>query len=418
MRSTILISALCLSTPAALCQGLLIPDSTGDVLMLFSPVDGSLINANQVDMTALGAAPSTPIEALEVGGELWVSDQVADVILRFSADGTTYLGEYGMGRDNIRGFAAIGGGIWLANAGTGGAGYGQVIKNYDASGMLLGTSPVGSPFDVVGFGADMLVANIVDENIELFDTAGNFLSTFHDSDGLTGIDFPEQLKIKASNGNVLAAGFADPSGLYEYDSSGTEVAYIDTGLTGLRGVHELQNGNLLFTNGAGVHVWDVTTATVTTVMAGVSARFISEWSGGSMPIGNSYCGPAIANSTGFPAEITAAGSTNVNANNVTLNVIQVPAGQFGYFLVSRDQGFFQPPGSSGFICVANDIGRYNSVPEIITGPSGSLSVDLTMLPTNTPGSQMTMAGETLNFQCWYRDTGSTSNFSDGVSISF
>ena len=50
----------------------------------------------------------------------------------------------------------------------------------------------------------------------------------------------------------------------------------------------------------------------------------------------------------------------------------------------------------------------------------SLPIDLTDIPTNTPGSQMVMAGETINFQCWYRDSNpaTTSNFTDGLSIVF
>ena len=29
-----------------------------------------------------------------------------------------------------------------------------------------------------------------------------------------------------------------------------------------------------------------------------------------------------------------------------------------------------------------------------------------------------MPGETLNFQCWYRDLGNTNNFTDAVSVVF
>ncbi|MCP3915155.1 MAG: hypothetical protein GY711_06340 [bacterium] len=54
----------------------------------------------------------------------------------------------------------------------------------------------------------------------------------------------------------------------------------------------------------------------------------------------------------------------------------------------------------------------------IMGPEGTIRVDLTDLPTNTPGSQMVMLGETLNFQCSYRDVANTNNFTDGRSVTF
>lgn len=38
---------------------------------------------------------------------------------------------------------------------------------------------------------------------------------------------------------------------------------------------------------------------------------------------------------------------------------------------------------------------------------------------STPtGSVSVLAGETWNWQAWFRDVGGTSNFSDGVSIQF
>ncbi|MCP3915060.1 MAG: hypothetical protein GY711_05855 [bacterium] len=139
---------------------------------------------------------------------------------------------------------------------------------------------------------------------------------------------------------------------------------------------------------------------------------------GTGDLGTSYCGPAIPNSSGFAGEISAVGSVFVVANNVTLNADQLPPGQFGYFLAGQTQGFFNPPGSQGIICLMGNIGRYNSVPDIIQGPSGSVAIDLTSIPVNPP--RAAMAGETWNFQCWYRDVNptSTSNFTDGVSITF
>ncbi|MCP3918180.1 MAG: LamG domain-containing protein [bacterium] len=136
------------------------------------------------------------------------------------------------------------------------------------------------------------------------------------------------------------------------------------------------------------------------------------------PIGTTYCSPAVANSTGQFGVITAFGSAVVNFNDVALTADQLPPNQFGFFLVGRTQGSFIPPGSSGFICMTGDIGRYNAITEIFQGPTGALAIDLTDIPTNTPGSQMVMPGETINFQAWYRDILTTNNFTDAVSIDF
>ena len=60
-------------------------------------------------------------------------------------------------------------------------------------------------------------------------------------------------------------------------------------------------------------------------------------------------------------------------------------------------------------------------PVLSTGASGS--VELTIDRTNTPtptGSVSVLAGETWNFQAWYRDLhpGPTSNFTDALSVTF
>ncbi len=52
------------------------------------------------------------------------------------------------------------------------------------------------------------------------------------------------------------------------------------------------------------------------------------------------------------------------------------------------------------------------------GPTFTVQLDLNNLPTNAPGSQQALPGETLNLQCVYRDFGNTYNFTDAVSVVF
>ena len=101
---------------------------------------------------------------------------------------------------------------------------------------------------------------------------------------------------------------------------------------------------------------------------------------------------------------------------LTLTADLLPPAQFGYFLTSQTQGFFNPPGSNGFICLGGSIGRFNQPQNVGQGPTFSIQVDLTNIPVNPPVA--VMPGESWNFQCWYRDVGNTNNFTDGVNIQF
>ncbi len=135
------------------------------------------------------------------------------------------------------------------------------------------------------------------------------------------------------------------------------------------------------------------------------------------PLGNQYCGPGVPNSSGASAVITADGSKSVVVNDVTLTAAQLPVGQFGFFLTSQTQGFFNPPGSNGFICLGGAIGRFNQPQNIGQGPTFSIQVDLTAVPRPT-GPVAVQPGDTWNFQAWYRDVGNTNNFTDAVSVTF
>ncbi|MCP3918870.1 MAG: hypothetical protein GY711_25260 [bacterium] len=133
-------------------------------------------------------------------------------------------------------------------------------------------------------------------------------------------------------------------------------------------------------------------------------------------LGATYCSPAVANSTGFPAVLTATGSPYVNQNFLTLSASQLPPGQFGYFLASQTQGMVVPPGSQGLLCLSGNTGRFDEPQQIVQGPGGDLDVDLAGIPVNPPAAAQ--VGDTWNFQCWYRDVGGTSNFSDALSVTF
>jgi hypothetical protein len=255
---------------------LMVPDSTNDRVMLFNSFDGSLITDSFIDLVPQGAA--TPINAVQVGQEIWVSDQIADSIFRYSLDGSAHLGTISGGMDNIRGIEWVGNTVYVSNSGTNNGAPGQAVVTIDVNthavsgSFLVGDDQAGDPFDVLDYFGNLLINDIDGEDIDTFTTGGAFVSVFHESDGVSGIDFPEQMT-RTHMGHVLAAGFSSPAGIYEYDHTGAQVNYWDVG-SSLRGVHELGNGNIMFTDGDGVHVLDPATGQITTSYAGVSARYI------------------------------------------------------------------------------------------------------------------------------------------------
>ncbi len=131
--------------------------------------------------------------------------------------------------------------------------------------------------------------------------------------------------------------------------------------------------------------------------------------------GTAYCDPASPNSTGMPAILDGHGSDVVVDNALVLHAFQLPPNKSGYPLISATQG--SNPVGSGVLCLSGTIGRY---PALIfnsgaAGDSGLILLDLTNLPNAIGGS--VMAGETWNFQVWYRDIG-TSNFTNGLTVVF
>lgn len=138
-------------------------------------------------------------------------------------------------------------------------------------------------------------------------------------------------------------------------------------------------------------------------------------------VGNSYCGPAVVNSSGNPGTIRAMGSAAVANNDLMLVASDLPLSQFGFFLNSMTQGLINHPGGSqGNLCIVGSLGRYNAqIFNSGASGTGSITLDLSQTPTPT-GPVSIMIGDTWNFQCWYRDLNPTpvSNFTDAVSVLF
>ncbi|MCA9001984.1 MAG: endonuclease [Planctomycetes bacterium] len=154
----------------------------------------------------------------------------------------------------------------------------------------------------------------------------------------------------------------------------------------------------------------------------VDCLFNGNCSGPPPTFGQIYCTPATVNSSGNPAVISASGSINVADNDLTLFASQMPTNNIGYFLCGTAVTWIpMPAGSQGILCVGGQLGRFNSPTEVRwTGALGffQVPIDLTQMPTNPV--QPVLAGQSWNFQAWFRDQNptSTSNFTDAIAFTF
>jgi len=269
MFRTHLSGSLC----AAIALGAILPaqqvvvtqNGTTDRLMSFSPVDGSLLSD---DLFSLD--DTTQVSATLVGNEVWVTQQIADRIVRYDVCGNR-LGEIGPtftggGLDNIRGINFIGGVVYVCNDGGNNGATINSLVTFDTAGNHLGTLPLSdspSPFSVIPFNGNLLVASSsAGDDVHEYTTAGVSVGLFHDS---TSINFAHQIA-PASDGNYWCATFTSDSIVKLDAATGNILSTFSTDNT--RGVYELQNGNLLWTNSSGAYVYDVVSATSTLVVAG------------------------------------------------------------------------------------------------------------------------------------------------------
>ncbi len=261
-------------------QLLMIPDSAGDRIMLFHAATGALIDADFI--RDAGGAPydfQAPKDAIQVGGEIWVTDQSSDAIFRFDLQGA-YISAITEGLDNLRGMEWIDDVVYVCNAGTGNGAPGEAILRFTPEGMPLASfAQPGSPFDVFPHDGELLISDSSSNDVERWTAGGAALGRFEND--ASGLAFPQQIARRASNGNLLVAGFSGGAnaGIYEFDAGGAQVALRAAGVA-VRGVYELSNGRLLFTTGSGtsgaVRILDPASGQIVDALAGgITPQFVN-----------------------------------------------------------------------------------------------------------------------------------------------
>ena len=257
-------------------------------------------------------------------------------------------------------------------------------------------------------GGNWYDADLVPDGAGTFDVNNVVLGVNLGGGGSESVEHVDSSYPAFSVQSVLIANWDDEAVYaYELDGSGDPVlatervfleccAYFYMGST-----TDAQTGDFLFAD------WD--SGDMVTVV-----KFSADW------IGTNYCGPANLNSSGQSGVMAAWGFEVVAANSVRLDAAQLPANQWGMFVNSMTQGFVNPPGSQGNLCLGGAIGRYKQDIKN-SGAGGQFSVQLDLTQTPTPGGPVAIQpGETWHFQAWYRDLnpGATSNFTDGLTILF
>jgi hypothetical protein len=423
----LLAASLVVASSASAQQVLLVVDSGNDRVMQYDAFDGSLINDSFILSGSGAFAFQTPKEAIQVDNEIWVVDQLADSLFVFDLAGT-YLRTIAGGLDNLRGGEFINGVVYITNAGATNNAPGPAVVMFDTAGTNLGyfSTQNTSPFDLVLVNNELVVTDFAADTIDRYDLQGGYLGALAAGGAGTAMNQPEQISLTAQN-TVIAACFGAPIGAYEYDGLGVEVSYVPTN-AGLRGARRLGNGNLMYTASIGIFVYDPNTMVVTDVTppgSGTSGQNVSllDLSGGGT-VGTVYCSPAVLNSSGSAATMSATGSDIAALNNLTLHASNLPTNAFGFFVTSTTQAAIaQPGGSQGVLCIGGAIGRYVGPGQIQnSGAAGAISlpIDLSTHPTPT-GPVSVTAGETWNFTAWFRDAVGgipTSNFADGLTVTF
>ena len=287
MNSRILAICLTAGTIAATAaaqvpdQLLLVVDSSNNRVAAFDPFDGTLIDPLFIDLNPLGA--TTPKGIAQVGDEIWVSDQVQDRVDRFDFEGNllgTIGGQVpGGGLDNVRGVNVIGDEVWVFNAGTNNDAPGNAIVRVDpVSATIIGNILLDtSPWFALPYNGENLVSYSGTTRIERFDDAGSLLGVFL---GTGQLNFIQQMA-ETSAGTVLAAAFSSTTasgrsaGVWEIDANGNVLGIVPgTAATGPRAVWELGNGNVMWTNGSGVQISDLSSGLASVVLPG-SGQFIA-----------------------------------------------------------------------------------------------------------------------------------------------
>lgn len=420
MRLALVTSALLAAPTLARAQLYMVTDTTNRAVMLVDTATGTVANsAFIVNSTSGNYNLQTPIEALQVNGEIWVADQISDQIVRFDLFGN-WVATISGGLDNLRGIAFENGRVYVVNFGTGNGAPGKRILVYDLNGVQVSSFATTDLFDVTARGGELLVTNTALNDIQRYSLGGTFLGTFHDSDGVSGVDFPSQVSVGLA-GEVLSCGQSAPTGIFVYNPSGVQTAYYSVN-SAVRGVARLDDGRILYTSTSGVHIFNPLSATTSDIVFGISPYYVNPYRQPGPPV--NYC-TAGTSSQGCQPILTHTGTPSATATSgFVISAFPIDAQRSATFFygVNGRQALPWAPGSTSFFCARSPIQR---TPALGTGGTigscnGLATLDWNAFAASYPGAvgQPYVHGMMINAQCWFRDPPApkSTNLSDGLEF--
>ncbi|MDG1064484.1 MAG: T9SS type A sorting domain-containing protein [Flavobacteriaceae bacterium] len=246
-------------------------------VVLLDPAQGNIIDPTFIDLSALN--PGTPKDLLQVGEELWITDQIEDRIDRFDLSGV-YIGALSTGFDNVKGMDIVNQTeVWVTNSGSANGAPGPSIIRLDFSGNNLGFIDTNgdTAFDVLDTGTEVYISYInTATRIERRDYSGVLIDDLVPTGQVT---FIQQMALHPTGDTVYAAVFSNnggnTAGLYEF--SRTNGTIVNSWAEGsLRGVMPLDDGQLLLSAGGGygVKIFDPSTGSTTSLWS-TASQYIS-----------------------------------------------------------------------------------------------------------------------------------------------
>lgn len=245
-------------------------NSTSKTVAQLNATDGTVINANFINLTAQN--PGTIKGIIRVQDKIWISDQTNNVIYICNLDGSySSTIPSTVGLSNIRGLNIVNNEVWVTNAGSANGATANSINRLSFSGTSLGFYPtLSSPFDVLDAGNDTAyITSFNSEGIQTMNYAGTVTGNFLNPGILSGI----QQITKLQNGNYLVAVFSNNSssgnnsGVYHLSAAnGSILNYYAVGAA--RGSGQTGNGNYLYTTGNGIFSINATTGATASVISG------------------------------------------------------------------------------------------------------------------------------------------------------
>lgn len=249
--------------------------TTGALSQFLTKPQGRWLDVSiDVDSSTIGLLR----HAIQMGSEVWVSDQLSNAIYRYSAEAERprFLGTISS-VNNPRGMCVVNGEVWVASGNIGGTGG---VARLDATGHFLGAFAAEDPFAVYSVNPDWVVTSNIQQNrLDRFQSSGSIGVAGGVWSGSSLIDFPMQIGRWNESGQdrIVAVGFSGSfPGLYVYNASSgafvkrlaTIVLLPDITVTNPRGFAPIATGELLWTASQGIFALNPTTSSSRVIYTG------------------------------------------------------------------------------------------------------------------------------------------------------